>query len=530
MKKYLLLLFIILMPTILHAKTYVIDNRNIDIRKKDNNTYEVTDEFNIKEIDEGVISLKIPLNLNDKLFSKNIKLNNLYLDKEDKYKFYNNYIKIKFPPKNYNTYKYSYTYELDSSNFSFNLPIINNTVINNLNIKFYINDNTKINDIKINSNKIDIKEKGSTSYLKNNLVINDKDNIKIDIKLDNKINKDKEEIYLYLLIIYIVLVFYLIYKRSKNDNKINKNIKLSSHRAKYLYNKKLNLKEYSSILFSLLNKNYIKIIDDNDDFRFIEAEGKEKLTLEEENFLNIFFRYNDKFRYKDINTDLSYELKNFKRKEKRDLYLINKGSNKRFINLSFILLGVYLLFINLINSFIYFKNIRLAVLSFLLNMFFIINIYISMKDKEISKKLIGFLISVLSIALYILLSKNLYYYNNYLYLSFIFGEIISIISTVILSKISRKEDEIDILKREIISIRNKINSNSKMDNRKEINKNKNYFYDNLSFAYSFNLLPKYLNSFYKKDITNPYWYKGKKDINIVIESIIKELNMINKGI
>lgn len=545
---------------------YMISNYHIDIKVKNTNMYEVTEEITINYLEENQQFIKhIPLNYQDDLYKK-IKMSKLMIDNTYNLKKEKDKYVLKIDGKNNKleekTYKISYNYiygkdtnsELDTLYYI--LSGINEVPINNLSFKIELPSETKFTDLKLNLSNNTTPGTNITYTTNENTItgtynkqIPANESLVLELNLDENyfINAKESNILNISIMIIIptvsVMILFILWLIYGKDEKFTKNKQknppatLNSLEVGFLYRGKVTEMDIASLILKFANDGYLRIEEDKSDFGLIKSFELHKLknytgknNKERIIFENIFTTKDivtveelDKYFYNAVNTvmnDLNH----------------NDNKNKIFENTSMQkLIGTIL---TSITSFIiiFIPSIEYGTIENTLLTIFLISLYAMIytalysfaKDKMtkiiiIVLLLIHSLIYLSSTTLAITLLNELSFT-----LAFIYGLACIFLMILLIKMMPKRTAYGNKMLGKIVGYKNYLQNIKKDEIEERLKANPNYFYDNLPFTFVLGISNEWIKMFENVRMSKPKWTQDKTfhygEFTIFITHSIHTLN------
>lgn len=523
---------------------YLISKYNIDIKVKDNNTYEVTEEITVDYKDKNKPFIKtIPINNKENYYKINvskIKVDSNYSFRKTKDKYI---IEIDgyAQANSQKTYKITYEYnygkdtktEYDELYYILN-GIDNDTVISNL--KFNIEmpfefDKSKleimlISDEKITSNNIvySINKKNITGAYLSELYPNE--NIKILSELPENyfINAKKPNAFNVLVMIvvptfstFLAFMIWLIYGK---DNKyaIKKSTtppdKLNSLEIGYLFKGKANEMDVASLILHFANKGYLKIEEDKSDFALIKSFELHKLKNYDGSNNKERIIFDSIFANSDIVTpqDLDINFYNSYKNVKNDLNdventdrIFENTTNQKLITILFMVLSLFMIIF--VPSIEYGSLNETVTSIFLLSLCVIVytGIY-SYTPIKIFRYII-LLIAVFHIISYVPTMPVSFAITNDLsyLLAFLYGALCVILLIIFIIIMPKRTVYGNKMLAKINGFKNYLINITPQEIDKRLKDNPNYFYDILPYTFVLGISNVWIKKFENAKMSKPEW-------------------------
>lgn len=534
----------------INKQYYTISNYNIDIKIKDNNIYEVTENItvNYKESNKPFIRI-IPINVNDKLYN-NISISNLKIDSDytfrktkDNYTIEIDGLSSKNTKKTYEI-KYEYNYgkdlseEYDKIYYLLN-GITNDTTITNLTFNIELPNEIEKEKVDIAiSNDIAPTTKNVTYTIDKNIIsgryteiLYPKENIIVQIDLPENyfINAAKEHslnifIMIIIPVISVIIAFAIWYIFGK-DNKYSKKLittvpdKLNSIEIGYLYKGRTTTTDLTTIILDFANRGYIRIEEDNSDFSLIKSfelhkvkEYRGKNNKERLIFEGLFKNRNivtpedldDNFYNAIINV-----MQDLNDSENRSR-LFENTTNQTFIT---VLMTMISLFTIMFIPSIEYGSMNDAVISiFMISLYILIYVAVyTLAREKIFRVLIVIIIAIHTIS-YISSIPLAYALSNdlgYMF-AFAFG-ILCIILLIIFIKIMPKRTIYgNKMLGKITGFKNYLENIQPSEIKLKLKDNPNFFYDMLPYTIVLGISNMWIKKFENIKISKPEWSNIKK--------------------
>lgn len=527
---------------------YVISKHNVDIKVKNTNIYEVTEEVTVNYLEDNQQYIKyIPINNKDDLYKK-IRVSNIIVDSSYDLKIEKDKYVLKIDGKNEKseekTYKITYKYiygkdnneELDKLYFSLNG--LSDVPTNHFTFNIELPYKTKFDDLKVYSDQVSAVLGSNVTYTTNdntisgkyNKTINNDEQIIIELDLTNNyFNNAKESNLLNISIMIIVptisvLVLFTLWIIYGKDEKFTKSKQknppatLNSLDVGFLYKGKVNEMDISSLILTFANKGYLKIEEDKSDFGLIKSFELHKVKDYDGKNNKERIIFENLFKSKDIVTA-----------EEIDTYFYNAANmvqndlnhpdnkNKIFENTSMqaiigtILAAITVFVIVLIPS-IEYGTLESALLTiFLISIYAMIYTALYSYAKDKLTKIIVLILIIIHAVIYLSSTTLLVTLLNELsfLLAFIYG-IACISLLILLMKIMPKRTTYgNKMLGKIVSYKNYLTSITKDEIETRVKENPNYFYETLPYAFVLGISNEWIRKFENIRMSKPKWTNDK---------------------
>lgn len=533
----------------LNKINYVISNYDINIKVKDNNTYEVIENITVNyKKDNKPFVRTIPINLKEDLY-KNISISNLKIDSEYSFrKTKENYIieidelTTANSEKKYQiSYEYNYgkdsTDEYDILYYILN-GITNDTVITNLTFKIEMPE-------EVNKDIVEIAIINEAVQTQNNIIFEVEKNIitgkyvkslypeesmVIQMKLPDKYfanAKEEHSLSIFIMVIIplisVMIAFAMWYAFGKDSKYTKKRIttvpdKLNSMEIGYLYKGRTCHLDLAAMILDFANRGYLKIEEDESDFSLIKSFELHKLKefRGKNNKERLIFE--NLFKNKEVVTpeDIDQNFYNAVINVTEDLNdTENKGrifedtNNQTFITM---LLTIVSLFAIMFIPSIEYGSIDDTVISiFMISLYILIYAAVySLAREKIFRVLIVIIILVHSISYIATIPLAYALINDIGYLlAFIFGILCTILLIMFIKIMPKRTLYGNKMLGRILGFKNYLETITKDEIKAKLKDNPNFFYDMLPYTMVLGISNQWIKKFENIKMNKPEWTSVK---------------------
>ncbi len=328
-----------------------------------------------------------------------------------------------------------------------------------------------------------------------------------------------------------VLIAWLIYYIRKRNVKIVDAIEFyppddyNSLEIAFLYNGAVDNKDIISLLVYLADKKYLKIEEKTSKSLNTSYSTTEIIKLrdydgnkyEESIFMESLFKSGNKILLDDVGDELYktiYDIKN-KMNSKTNKQTIYLESNKKY-KVLYIFMAILAFYISSILNSLYYYTLEMIVIDTIAILFFAVVLYLMLisKTSKTLKVIISLLVIVFAI-IFLMVDKYKYMYGNLI----IFSSVLSIICYVIVicfaSVFNFRTEFGNKIYGRILGFKKFLETAEKDKLEDLTEKNPEYFYDILPYAYVLGVSDKWIKNFEGIVLSAPSWYDGEDIFNIV---------------
>ncbi len=543
-KKSLVFFCLVFLLSCLNVKAYAnytIDKFDIDIKVNENNTYEIKEiiDVNFKaSVKEFNITIPRSNYIDNKIKSKvkitNLKVNDTYelINNKDNYQ-----IKLGEAIEGKKQYIISYTYEVSYNNsiynkfegFYYNLVGQDwDALIYNVDFKVSLPNNYSDYNVSFKSKEIVQSDEDKFKYeIKDNVITGTSTKIfagdliliiSLPVKLASNDLTKLCMLVFFIPIICLGIAILIWYKKGKDE--IIETVEfyppkeINSLEMGFLNDGLVDEKNVLSLLIYLANKGYLKIKEENDDYKFIKLKEYDGNKKEEKMFLDALFEKSHKneeeFVYKsELDTDFSYRIKEIinsmhSRANYRKIY--ERTTFWHFITVLLYIISIIATVFPLMNI-IEFTIFGFDEIKYMENiLFIIIGIAIGTRIICIENLLpkVRNIFLIIGIGIFMIIFFNLYeilLYNSFVIIVFIVGLISSIGIIICYSYLDKRTEEASKMVGRIRGFKRFLETVERDRLESLLNDDPDYFFKILPYAYVLELSDKWIKDF--EDIVLP---------------------------
>lgn len=374
--------------------------------------------------------------------------------------------------------------------------------------------------------------------------------ITLRAKFDNGFFSTKKDNLIYYILtasIFIIgLISYLIYLKGSNKNAIISVVEFNAPEGVspcvcgYIIDRYVDDKDLASLIVYFANKNFLKIIsDDNKNIKLEKLKDIENVTSYEKDIFNNIFKDDNVIALKDVGNKIYKQVEKAKLKIQKDneaKYFKDDSISYYLISflpiLILVIMGLYI-GQKAIISFIPFTLVRISMLLLIVFTYLLIGLYqkrFSIKQNKFNiLKIVYFTIISISLAVYLIFANDFYY-------DIIFAKLFAVISYLLSLYLSlrynERTNEGNKLAGKLLGLKQFILSTEKDRLELLCKENPYMFFDILPYAYVFGISDVWIKKFESIIIKMPPTYSFNCDIVdlIILNNICRSLNFVNDSI
>ena len=530
MKKVLILILLCFMPLVVKASNdYDIKDVQIKVDISEEKTI-YSETINCVFEEDSIITKELPSDSSNIKVSTNYKKDNNIIKIENN-NFDNKKYLIKYETTNNGSYRINLANDYNANVKEVNFSITFFDKLTNYDIKFYLNDEL-IKNVDYNKNNYTI-----TGIYKNE--ITEKDTLILEIVPKNLGRKTiiKVSILIPLVLCYLCYFMWVIFGRDR-EVKVEKTSLLIKNinpaEIAMLYNGVAKKEDLLFTIIDFANKGYIKIIEEDEDFRIIKLNDYNGKNYKEAVFFKNLFKkdvnvslseyitaltsekrnkrieYNKEIKVSEmtskIHTILDKNLSLINSKEEKNLYFEKSSINKK--KYLIVMVAINLLLVTSI-PFIIVKRIYLLPISVLFSIF-TLNILLKFtnKFKFENIRFKDIFISIMIMVLIITTLSVTVIKDNYVYfILYLVGVLSSFLMLILYKYMPKRTIHATNLLGKTEGIKEMILTGKPKEFERILELNPNYFYDVLPISFVMGISDEVIQKMKKFKIEKPSWFE-----------------------